>query len=87
MKLPIHLGRWIEDHEALLHPPINNKMIQVGEDFFVMAVGGPNARTDYHVNQTEVLLIGCLGNYGFFHLFYGYILYFLFLFLRNGFTS
>lgn len=52
----VNLQKWIEENKDSLHPPVNNKMIQVGKDFFVMAVGGPNARTDYHINETEVRL-------------------------------
>ena len=55
MKLPINLDAWIQENESSLEPPINNKLIDEGKDFFVMAVGGPNARTDYHVNETEVI--------------------------------
>ncbi|RFU74698.1 3-hydroxyanthranilate 3,4-dioxygenase [Trichoderma arundinaceum] len=32
-------------------PPINNYCVY-NDDFTVMIVGGPNARTDYHINQT-----------------------------------
>ncbi|MCR6495919.1 3-hydroxyanthranilate 3,4-dioxygenase [Thermomonas sp. S9] len=42
-----NLHAWIEDHRHLLKPPVGNKCI-VQEDFIVMVVGGPNARTDYH---------------------------------------
>lgn len=42
-----NLHVWIEDHRHLLKPPVGNKCI-VQEDFIVMVVGGPNARTDYH---------------------------------------
>jgi len=50
--VPIHFARWIEENEHLLQPPVNNYLLQRG-DFIVMALGGPNARTDYHINQTE----------------------------------
>ncbi|KAF9288214.1 3-hydroxyanthranilic acid dioxygenase [Mortierella alpina] len=50
--LPINFGKWIEEHKDKLQPPVNNYLVQRG-DFIIMAVGGPNARTDYHVNETE----------------------------------
>lgn len=52
-KLPptINFKQWIDDHRDLLKPPVGNKAIY-NEDFIVMVVGGPNARKDYHLNQT-----------------------------------
>ncbi|KAG0344224.1 3-hydroxyanthranilic acid dioxygenase [Podila humilis] len=50
---PINFGKWVEEHADKLQPPVNNYLVQRG-DFIIMAVGGPNARTDYHVNETEV---------------------------------
>ncbi|MBB3228613.1 3-hydroxyanthranilate 3,4-dioxygenase [Luteibacter sp. Sphag1AF] len=47
---PIDLKRWIDDHRALLKPPVGNKCIVDG-DFIVMIVAGPNARTDYHYDE------------------------------------
>jgi 3-hydroxyanthranilate 3,4-dioxygenase len=46
---PINLAAWVAEHRHLLKPPVGNKPIWDG-DFLVMVVGGPNARTDYHVN-------------------------------------
>lgn len=51
---PVDLELWLGQNEALLCPPINNLCIQSGKDFVVMLVGGPNARNDFHINQTEV---------------------------------
>src|SRR5262245_11297479 len=50
---PINLKSWIEEHRALLKPPVGNKMIWQDSEFMVMAVGGPNARKDYHVEDGE----------------------------------
>ena len=51
--VPLNLTRWIEDHRADLRPPVGNRCVHKGEDFLVMAVGGPNARKDYHVDPFE----------------------------------
>ena len=45
-----NLQGWIDEHRHLLKPPVGNKCIVAG-DFFVMIVGGPNQRTDYHVEE------------------------------------
>jgi 3-hydroxyanthranilate 3,4-dioxygenase len=46
---PVNLQAWVSEHRHLLKPPVGNKPIWDG-DFLVMVVGGPNQRTDYHVN-------------------------------------
>jgi 3-hydroxyanthranilate 3,4-dioxygenase len=51
---PINLQAWIAENRHLLKPPVGNKMLWNG-DFMVMVVGGPNQRTDYHVNPGEEL--------------------------------
>ncbi len=57
---PLDLPRWLRDNADRLKPPVNNFCLHTGTDFVVMAVGGPNARADYHVNETEVRSILCL---------------------------
>lgn len=53
---PFNLRQWIEDNRDILKPPVGNKNLyhQAG-DFIVMVVGGPNARKDYHYNESEEL--------------------------------
>ena len=41
----------LDENADLLKPPINNYCVY-NEDFTVMIVGGPNERTDYHINET-----------------------------------
>lgn len=53
---PFNLNQWIEDNRHLLKPPVGNKNIYAdSEDYIVMVVAGPNARKDYHYNETEEL--------------------------------
>lgn len=53
MKKPFPLFDWIEKHRMQLKPPVGNKLLFEDAEFIVMAVGGPNARTDYHVDEGE----------------------------------
>jgi len=52
---PLNLQRWIEAHRGLLRPPVGNKLLYEDGEFLVMAVGGPNARKDFHVDPAEEL--------------------------------
>lgn len=50
---PIHLTRWIDEHRDQLKPPIGNKVLYKDSEFIIMIVGGPNARTDFHISESE----------------------------------
>ncbi len=49
----INLKNWIAENRQLLKPPVGNKCVWENREFIVMIVGGPNTRTDYHVNLSE----------------------------------
>ncbi len=56
MLLPFNLQAWIDENRDLLKPPVGNKnLYKEAGDFIVMVVGGPNARKDYHYNESEEL--------------------------------
>jgi 3-hydroxyanthranilate 3,4-dioxygenase len=53
---PFNLNQWIDENRQWLKPPVGNKNIYVdSQDYIVMIVAGPNARKDYHYNETEEL--------------------------------
>jgi 3-hydroxyanthranilate 3,4-dioxygenase len=56
INLPINFDKWVVDNEDKLKPPVNNFLVQRG-DFIIMAVGGPNQRSDYHVNPTGEMFL------------------------------
>lgn len=47
---PFSLQRFIDEHRAALRPPVANRQVFPAGDFVIMVVGGPNARSDYHVD-------------------------------------
>ena len=53
---PFNLTKWIDENRDLLKPPVGNRnLYRESGDYIVMIVAGPNARKDYHYNETEEL--------------------------------
>lgn len=48
---PVNLQAWIDEHREQLKPPVCNKLVFEEQGFFIMVVGGPNQRKDYHVEE------------------------------------
>lgn len=63
IRKPFNLNKWIEENRDQLKPPVGNKnLYPEGTDYIVMIVAGPNARKDYHFNETEELFYQLEGN-------------------------
>ena len=53
---PFNINKWVDENRHLLKPPVGNKNLYIdSDDYIVMVVAGPNARKDYHYNETEEL--------------------------------
>jgi 3-hydroxyanthranilate 3,4-dioxygenase len=56
VRRPFNLQHWIDEHRNELKPPVGNRnLYKDAGDYIVMIVAGPNARKDYHFNETEEL--------------------------------
>jgi len=56
IRRPFNLQAWIDEHRDELKPPVGNRnLYKEAGDYIVMIVAGPNARKDYHFNETEEL--------------------------------
>ena len=60
---PFNLQKWIDENRHELKPPVGNRnLYKDAGDYIVMIVAGPNARKDYHYNETEELFYQLEGN-------------------------
>ncbi len=56
VRRPFNLQAWIDENRHELKPPVGNRnLYKDAGDYIVMIVAGPNARKDYHWNETEEL--------------------------------
>jgi len=56
IRRPFNLQKWIDEHRNELKPPVGNRnLYKEAGDYIVMIVAGPNARKDYHYNETDEL--------------------------------
>ncbi len=53
LEQPTNFAAWLEEAKPQLQPPVCNKLTYGGQ-LKVMVVGGPNSRTDYHIEEGEV---------------------------------
>jgi len=58
----LNFKKWIDDNRDSLKPPVGNKLVFKDREFIVMVVGGPNERTDFHVNGGEEFFHQLEGN-------------------------
>ena len=58
---PIHLLNWVTANKASFQPPVGNKYLYSGTDFFVMLIAGPNARNDFHKTDSEEFFMQLTG--------------------------
>lgn len=58
---PVKLADWYTENEALFSPPICNKLMHK-DQLTVMFVGGPNTRTDFHLDEGSEFFYQIRGN-------------------------
>jgi 3-hydroxyanthranilate 3,4-dioxygenase len=58
----VDLMKWVAENRHLMKPPVGNKYLYSGDDFFVMIIAGPNARNDFHMTDSEEFFIQLKGD-------------------------
>jgi 3-hydroxyanthranilate 3,4-dioxygenase len=61
MEIPIDSADWLDENRDSLKPPIGNKLMHRNE-LSVMFVGGPNARNDFHIDESSEFFFQLKGN-------------------------
>ena len=63
IRRPFNLQKWIDENRHELKPPVGNRnLYKDAGDYIVMIVAGPNARKDFHYNETEELFFQIEGD-------------------------
>lgn len=57
----VHVPSWYEENRGLFDPPVCNKLVHK-EQLSVMFVGGPNIRTDFHLDRGSEFFYMLRGN-------------------------
>mmetsp|Transcript_27884 Transcript_27884/g.69924 ORF Transcript_27884/g.69924 Transcript_27884/m.69924 type:complete len:284 (-) Transcript_27884:182-1033(-) len=58
----VNFPQWVEENKKFFQPPVCNKLIWGNGQEKVMVVGGPNTRSDYHVEEGEELFYQVKGD-------------------------
>ncbi|KAF4697632.1 3-hydroxyanthranilic acid dioxygenase [Perkinsus olseni] len=58
---PVSVAEWVEVHSESFSPPICNKLMHK-EHLSIMFVGGPNTRTDFHLDESPEFFWQMKGN-------------------------
>ncbi len=59
--VPVDLRAWIAEHAEEFRPPVANKVLWRDSEFIAMVIGGPNARTDFHVDPGDEIFHQVIG--------------------------
>jgi hypothetical protein len=49
-----NINKWLDESKQSFQPPVMNKLMHGEGQLKVMYVGGPNIRSDYHIEEGEV---------------------------------
>jgi 3-hydroxyanthranilate 3,4-dioxygenase len=54
LSLRLFSKKWISENKSKLQPPVGAELVfECSEDYIIIVVGGPNRRSDFHINQSE----------------------------------
>lgn len=59
---PFQLNQWISDNADKLKPPLGAETLWKDTDLMVTIVGGPNKRTDFHIDPFEEFFLQIKGD-------------------------